>query len=111
MPYVPQTSAKTNRQQRAPIPSSLVSVLHTDGSMPHVESTSSLGNTPSLLNHTSSRAKYLQHLTDFEEDQFGRVMMGKKEARRRVGDEEALALGCGLSGLGEESPIIYVCVT
>ncbi|KAJ3741689.1 hypothetical protein DFH05DRAFT_241308 [Lentinula detonsa] len=101
MPYVPQTSAKTNRQQRAPIPSSLVSVLHTDGSMPHVESTSGLGNTPSL-NHTSSRAKYLQHLTEFEEDQFGRVMMGKKEARRRVRDEEALALGSGLSGLGEE---------
>ncbi|KAJ3781941.1 hypothetical protein GGU10DRAFT_319472 [Lentinula aff. detonsa] len=101
MPYVPQTSAKTNRQQRAPIPSSLVSVLHTDRSMPHVESTSGLGNTPSL-NHTSSRAKYLQHLTEFEEDQFGRVMMGKKEARRRVRDEEALALGSGLSGLGEE---------
>ncbi|KAJ3798030.1 hypothetical protein GGU11DRAFT_28976 [Lentinula aff. detonsa] len=103
MPYVPQISAKTNHQQRAPIPSSFVSVLHTDGSMPHVESTSGLGNTPSL-NHTSSRAKYLQHLTDFEEDQFGRVMMGKKEARRRVRDEDALALGSGLSGIGEESP-------
>ncbi|KAJ3733916.1 hypothetical protein DFJ43DRAFT_1152619 [Lentinula guzmanii] len=62
MPYVPQTSAKTNRQQRTPIPSSLVAVLHTDSSMPHVESTLGLGNTPSL-NHTSSRAKYLQHLT------------------------------------------------
>ncbi|KAH7869615.1 uncharacterized protein C8R40DRAFT_1259175 [Lentinula edodes] len=101
MPYVPQTSAKTKRQQRAPIPTSLASVLHTDGSMPHVESTSGLGNTPSL-NNTSSRAKYLKHLTEFEEEQFGRVMMGKKEARRRVRDEEALALGGGLSGLGEE---------
>ncbi|KAJ3868664.1 hypothetical protein EV359DRAFT_60457 [Lentinula novae-zelandiae] len=101
MPYMPQTSAKTKRQQRAPIPTSLASVLHTDGSMPHVESTSGLGNTPSL-NNTSSRAKYLKHLTEFEEEQFGRVMMGKKEARRRVRDEEALALGGGLSGLGEE---------
>jgi len=101
MPYVPQTSAKTKRQQRAPIPTSLTSVLHTDVSMPHVESTSGLGNTPSL-NHTSSRAKYLKHLTEFEEDQFGRVMMGKKDARRRVRDEESLALGGGLSGLGEE---------
>lgn len=101
MPYVPQTSAKTKRQQRAPIPTSLASVLHTDGSTPHVESTSGLGNTPSL-NHTSSRAKYLKHLSEFEEDQFGRVMMGKKDARRRVRDEEALALGGGLSGLGEE---------
>ncbi|KAF9072893.1 hypothetical protein BDP27DRAFT_1319581 [Rhodocollybia butyracea] len=101
MPYVPQTSAKTKRQQRAPIPTSLASVLHADGSMPHVESTSGLGNTPSL-NHTSSRAKYLKHLSEFEEDQFGRVMMSKKDARRRVRDEEALALGGGLSGLGEE---------
>ncbi|KAJ4475771.1 hypothetical protein J3R30DRAFT_3658774 [Lentinula aciculospora] len=101
MPYVPQTSAKMKRQQRAPIPTSLASVLHTDGSTPHVESTSGLGNTPSL-NHTSSRAKYLKHLTEFEEEQFGRVMMGKKEAKRRARDEETLALGGGLSGLGEE---------
>ncbi|KAJ3776137.1 hypothetical protein FB446DRAFT_722454 [Lentinula raphanica] len=101
MPYIPQTTAKTKRQQRAPVPTALASVLHTDGSMPHVESTSGLGNTPSL-NNTSSRAKYLKHLTEFEEEQFGRVMMGKKEARRRARDEEALALGGGLSGLGEE---------
>lgn len=101
MPYVPQTSAKTKRQQRTLIPTSLASVLHTDVSMPHVESTSGLGNTPSL-NHTSSRAKYLKHLTEFEEEQFGRVMMGKKDAKRRARDEESLALGGGLSGLGEE---------
>ncbi|KIK54553.1 hypothetical protein GYMLUDRAFT_77068 [Collybiopsis luxurians FD-317 M1] len=101
MPYVPQTSAKSKRQQRAPIPTSLASVLHTDASMPHIESTSGLGNTPSL-NHTSSRAKYLKHLSEFEEEQFGRVMMSKKDARRRARDEEALALGAGLSGLGEE---------
>ncbi|KAJ3843787.1 hypothetical protein EV361DRAFT_883057 [Lentinula raphanica] len=101
MPYIPQTTATTKRQQRAPVPTALASVLHTDGSMPHVESTSGLGNTPSL-NNTSSRAKYLKHLTEFEEEQFGRVMMGKKEARRRARDEEALALGGGLSGLGEE---------
>ncbi|KAF5379890.1 hypothetical protein D9757_007192 [Collybiopsis confluens] len=102
MPYVPQTSDKSKRQQqRAPIPTSLTSILHSDASMPHIESTSGLGNTPSL-NHTSSRAKYLKHLSEFEEDQFGRVMLGKKEARRRARDEEALALGAGLGGLGQE---------
>ncbi|THV06202.1 hypothetical protein K435DRAFT_849294 [Dendrothele bispora CBS 962.96] len=102
MPYIPPTSnSKSKRQRQEPVPTSLATLLHTDGIVPHVEGTSGLGNTPSL-NMLSSRAKYLKRLNEFEEEQFGRVMMGKKEARRRRRDEEDLALGGGLTGVSED---------
>ncbi|KAK0185945.1 hypothetical protein F5146DRAFT_1068611 [Armillaria mellea] len=88
-------------KKRAPVPTTLNALRHADPTLPYTESTSGLGSTPSL-NNQSSRARYLKRLTDFEEDQFGRVMLSKKEARRRRRDEESLAMGGGLSGVGEE---------
>ncbi|KAF9044736.1 hypothetical protein BDZ89DRAFT_159215 [Hymenopellis radicata] len=99
MPYIPTT--KDKNKARAPIPTSLAALRHTDPTLPYTESTSGLGSTPSL-NAQSSRARYLKRLNDFEEEQFGRVMLGKKEARRRARDEETLAMGGALSGVGEE---------
>jgi len=54
-----------------------------------------MGSTPSLL---SGRANYLKRLNQFEEDNFTRVMMKKSDARRRLQDEEDLALGGDLGG-------------
>ncbi|KAJ7118752.1 hypothetical protein C8R44DRAFT_625303 [Mycena epipterygia] len=91
---VPYTSApKTKTKRAGPIPTALRS-LH-DPTLPHTESTSGLGNTPALL---SGRAKHLKRLQEFEEENFGRVVMGKGEGRRRARDEEDLALGAELGG-------------
>ncbi|KAF8894507.1 hypothetical protein BD779DRAFT_1669006 [Infundibulicybe gibba] len=95
MPYI-EKSKSQSRKERPPIPSALASLLHTsDASRPHVESTSGLGSTPSLV---SGRAAHLKRLTEFEEENFSRVMMKKSDARRRAQDEEDLALGGVLSG-------------
>ncbi|KAG6330890.1 hypothetical protein ID866_8200, partial [Astraeus odoratus] len=88
MPYVETTTDK--RSKRQPIPKALSSLVHQDPSRPHVESTSGLGFTPALA---SDRAREIQRMTEFEEDNFTRVMMKKKDARRRRRDEEDLALG------------------
>ncbi|KAK0210215.1 hypothetical protein DFS33DRAFT_269929 [Desarmillaria ectypa] len=98
-PYVP--TSKDKNKKRAPIPTTLSALRDADPTLPYTESTTGLGSTPSL-NNQSSRARYLKRLTEFEEEQFGRVMLSKKEARRRRRDEEALAMGGGLSGVGEE---------
>ncbi|KAK0458557.1 uncharacterized protein EV420DRAFT_1543100 [Desarmillaria tabescens] len=98
-PYIP--TSKDKNKKRAPIPTTLSALRDADPTLPYTESTSGLGSTPSL-NNQSSRARYLKRLTEFEEEQFGRVMLSKKEARRRRRDEEALAMGGGLSGVGEE---------
>jgi U3 small nucleolar ribonucleoprotein protein LCP5 len=91
---VPYSSAPKSKTKRAgPVPTALRS-LH-DPALPHTESTSGLGNTPALL---SSRAKYLKRLQEFEEENFGRVVMGKGEGKRRGRDEEDMALGAELGG-------------
>ncbi|KAF8451000.1 hypothetical protein L210DRAFT_3521987 [Boletus edulis BED1] len=41
---------------------------------------------------TSGRAREIQRMTEFEEDNFTRLIMKKKEAQRRRRDEEDLAL-------------------
>jgi len=91
---VPYTSAPKTKSKRAgPIPTAL-RALH-DPALPHTESTSGLGNTPALL---SGRAKHLKRLQEFEEENFGRVVMGKGEGKRRARDEEDMALGAELGG-------------
>ncbi|KAK1219855.1 hypothetical protein PQX77_017432 [Marasmius sp. AFHP31] len=104
-PYLPQATTtakgKRERERAGPLPTSLATILHNDGTTPHAESSSGLGGAPSF-NMLSSRARHLKELTEFEESQFGRVMMGKKESQRRARDERDLALGGGLAGVGEE---------
>ncbi|KAF8120950.1 hypothetical protein EV363DRAFT_1406709 [Boletus edulis] len=88
MPYTENAGDK--RSKRQPIPKSLSSLLHQDPSRPHLESSSGLGAMPALA---SGRAREIQRMTEFEEDNFTRLMMKKKEAQRRRRDEEDLALG------------------
>lgn len=88
MPYT--ESAGDKRSKRQPIPKTLSSLLHQDPSRPHIESSSGLGAMPALA---SDRAREIQRMTEFEEDNFTRMMMKKKDAQRRRRDEEDLALG------------------
>ncbi|KAF9228726.1 hypothetical protein BS17DRAFT_691170 [Gyrodon lividus] len=88
MPYT--ESAGDKRSKRQPIPKTLSSLIHQDPSRPYIESTSGLGSTPALA---SDRAREIQRMTEFEEDNFTRLMMKKKDARRRRQDEADLALG------------------
>ncbi|KAF8137430.1 hypothetical protein EV363DRAFT_1446281 [Boletus edulis] len=71
-------------------PKSLSALLYQDPSRPHLESSSGLGAMPALA---SGRAREIQRMTEFEEDNFTRLIMKKKEAPRRRRDEEDLALG------------------
>lgn len=57
---------------------------------PYVESSSGLGNTPSLQ---SRKAQKLADIQAYEEDNYTRVFMNKKDAKRRRLDEEDIALG------------------
>ncbi|KAJ7184319.1 hypothetical protein C8R46DRAFT_1208533 [Mycena filopes] len=96
---VPYTGAlpatKGKRGRAAPIPSALRSLA--DPLLPHAESTSGLGNTKGA-GQGSARAAHLRRLQEFEEENFGRVVLGKGAARARARDEEDLALGAELGG-------------
>lgn len=96
MPYIePSSKGKDkDKSRRAPLPSALSHLAHMDLSMPHMESTSGLGSTPAL---TSKRAKELQRMTEFEEENMMRLVMKKKDAKRRTEDEADIALG-GIGG-------------
>lgn len=95
MPYTENAGDK--RSKRQPIPKVLSSLLHQDPSRPHIESSTGLGAMPSLA---SDRAREIQRMTEFEEENFTRLMMKKKDVRRRKRDEEDLVLGGTGSSLG-----------
>ncbi|EPS96848.1 hypothetical protein FOMPIDRAFT_1167114 [Fomitopsis schrenkii] len=89
MPYT-EPRAEKDKIRRLPVPSALSTLAHLDPSKPFVESTSGLGSTPALM---SARARELQRMTEFEEENMTRLVMKKKEARRRKVDEADIALG------------------
>ncbi|KAF8191410.1 hypothetical protein K438DRAFT_1830466 [Mycena galopus ATCC 62051] len=93
---VPYTALPTKggKKLRAPPVPSALRALH-DPLLPHAESTTGLGGTPAL---ESARAKHLRRLTEFEEENFGRVVLGKGAGKRRARDEEDMALGAELGG-------------
>ncbi|KAI5981334.1 hypothetical protein EDD15DRAFT_2391889 [Pisolithus albus] len=112
MPCVETTSDK--RSKRQPVPKTLSSHIHQDPSRPHVESTSGLGFTPALA---SDRAREIQRMTEFEEDNFTRSVMKRKDARRRKRDEDLALGGFGMSkgrrrgrGLEDEFEDVLRCV-
>ncbi|KAI0082885.1 hypothetical protein K474DRAFT_1585110 [Panus rudis PR-1116 ss-1] len=89
VPYVEPTKGK-DKTRRGPVPTTLSSLAQMDLSMPYTESTSGLGSTPALM---SKRAKELQRMTEFEEENMTRLVMKKKDAKRRLRDEADIALG------------------
>lgn len=95
MPYTEPTKGK-DKKRAGPVPTALSTLARLDPAQPHLESTSGLGNTPALL---SRRAQELQRMTEFEEENFTRLVMKKKDMKRRTQDEAHLALGgTGVSG-------------
>lgn len=88
---MPYTEDKPSRsKKRAPLPAGLAGLQFQDGTNPHAESASGLGSIPSLA---SARARELARITEYEEENMTRLVMTKKEARRRARDEEDIALG------------------
>ncbi|WFD00515.1 hypothetical protein MYAM1_003264 [Malassezia yamatoensis] len=67
-------------------------------SNPYETSTAGVGG-GGVRNTGSSRARALQRMQDFEEDNYKRLSMSKKDAKRRRRDEQDVALG----GLGLSS--------
>ncbi|KAI0318421.1 hypothetical protein OF83DRAFT_1056889 [Amylostereum chailletii] len=93
---MPYTDARgKDKGRRAPVPSTLASLAQLDPTAPYVEAASGLGSAPT---QRSGRAREIARMTEFEEDNMTRLVMKKSEARRRVRDEEDIALGG--SGLG-----------
>lgn len=93
MPYIEKARWDTRPSKskpRTPVPIGLASIIHDGGSNPHTESTSGLGIMPSMA---SSRARELTRMTEYEEENMTRLVMAKKEARRRLRDEGDVALG------------------
>ncbi|KAH8117613.1 hypothetical protein DFH11DRAFT_1504300 [Phellopilus nigrolimitatus] len=86
MPYT-EESGRSKKERRRPVPTALTQLGHLD---PHVETTSGLGGAPALQ---SARARELARMTEFEEENFTRLVMKKKDAQRRRRDEEDIALG------------------
>jgi len=99
MPYN-EPNAKERRKARVPAaPSSLA---YQSGNDPHLESTSGLGGGGNRgLASTSVRARELARMNEYEESNMTRLVLSKKEAKRRRLDEENIALGG--SGLGSHS--------
>lgn len=92
---VPYTESRgKDKAKRAPVPTALSSLVHMDPSRPYMESTSGLGSTPSLM---TSRARELQRMTEFEEENMTRLVMKKRDAKQRKQDEADMALG-GMPG-------------
>ncbi|KIY48323.1 hypothetical protein FISHEDRAFT_73882 [Fistulina hepatica ATCC 64428] len=86
---VPYNPLPNKKQSKHVLPPSTSLRALADPDIPHVESTSGLGSVPSLQ---SGRAHHLKRLNEYEEDNFTRVVMKNRDAKRRLQDEEDLAL-------------------
>ena len=101
MPYAETSRDKTSKKRQGAIPTALSSLTRLDASQPHMESSSGLGSMPSMA---SGRARELQEMTRFEEDNMTRLVMKKKDHLKRLRDEGDIALGgMGTTGRGRVS--------
>ncbi|EJU05854.1 hypothetical protein DACRYDRAFT_75263 [Dacryopinax primogenitus] len=89
MPYT-EAPSKRKRDRAPPRPSALSNLILDDGTNPYIESASGLGSAPSMA---SARTRELERMERFEEENMTRLVMTKKESRRRAQDEANLALG------------------
>jgi U3 small nucleolar ribonucleoprotein protein LCP5 len=94
VPYTETTRGKDKKERRRPVPTALSNLQYLNGSQPHAESTSGLGAaTLAQSEAASARARELARMTEFEEENFTRLLMKKKDAKRRARDEADVALG------------------
>jgi len=94
VPYNEET-AKSKKTRAAPIAKALSSLAHLDPSMPYFESVSGLGS-GSATKSSAARAR-LEEMTRYEEENMTRMLLNKKEVKRRKRDESDIALG-GMGG-------------
>jgi U3 small nucleolar ribonucleoprotein protein LCP5 len=66
---------------------------------PALESSSGLGASVAVGSQ-SSQARAVRRYTEFEEENFTRLVMRKKDARRRAREEQQLALGGDVGAIG-----------
>lgn len=93
MPYIESSGREKkdkDKDRRARVPAALASLGRIDGSAPQLESTSGIGAKATL---DSARARELEHMTTFEEDNMTRLVQNKRDSRKRKADEEHIALG------------------
>lgn len=95
VPYNEVSGSKTKKTRAAPIAKTLSSLAHLDPEMPHSESVSGLGG--GLATKSSAVRARLEEMTRFEEENMTRMLLNKKESRRRLRDEADIALG-GMGG-------------
>lgn len=92
MPYNEADDSKKTKRSRAP--AALTALEYQNPNDPYMESTSGLGGAgKGAMAATSARARELARMTEYEESHMTRLVMSKKEAKRRRQDEENLALG------------------
>lgn len=92
MPYTEATSKDKKRRDR--MPAALNNLAYVDPNNPHIESTSGLGGGgPRGSGLVSARGRELARMTEFEEENMTRLVMNKREAKRRKTDEATIALG------------------
>lgn len=101
MPYR-ETKVGGNRKERK-APALLSEFATSLTSAPAVESTSGLAVRPVVAGQSSNstsamRLAELTRMREFEEENMTRLVMTKREAKRREEDEEALLMGFGVGG-------------
>ena len=99
---MPYTEPKSSKDRRTHVPAALHTLMHSDPSKPHIEATSGLGNMAAL---TSKRTRELQEMAEWEETNMARLVMKKKDARRRAQDEADIALG-GIGAGGRKGGVL-----
>jgi U3 small nucleolar ribonucleoprotein protein LCP5 len=83
MPYT-EAGRKEEKERRRPVPAAVASLAHLDPTRPYAEGTSGLGAAPAAnAELATGRMKELRRMTEFEEENFTRLVMKKKDARQR----------------------------
>ncbi|EJD46064.1 hypothetical protein AURDEDRAFT_113768 [Auricularia subglabra TFB-10046 SS5] len=88
VPYI-ESSGK-DKSKRTRVPAALAALGRIDESAPLLESTTGIG---AKATFDSARARELEHMTRFEEDNMTRLVLAKRDDKRRRRDEEHIALG------------------
>ncbi|KAG8829899.1 hypothetical protein FRC18_008903 [Serendipita sp. 400] len=97
MPYNEAVTKEKRRNRR--VPAALSALAYQNPNEPYLESTSGLGGPGKhTVNTSSARARELARMTEYEESNMTRLVLNKKEAKRRRQDEETLALGGSILG-------------
>ena len=92
MPYNEVEDSKKKKRTRAP--AALTALEYQALGDPFMESTSGLGGAgKGAMAATSARSRELARMAEYEESHMTRLVMSKKDAKRRRQDEENLALG------------------